>query len=274
MLMVAADASIFKPKERFSMKATKIALMVLTAFGVILITSASALAASTNNPQWSLKEGTGGVLTLLASGASGTLEAAAVGKQQLKGSGLTISCEKLKVSGATIKGSAAPAPGTSEETIEYSECEVVGFAKCLINGKKAKEATLTTNALKDTLAFETKAAAEGEVAPTVTLFEPVAGKVFITFSLTKDVGGACPIEGEVKVEGSVVAKNLGGETPRLTQEIEAPETAITKYFVNSAGKTEEKKAELKVLGLKATYFGNSTIKVKSGTKQEEYSPMN
>ena len=169
------------------MKRMRIAMLGLAAvFAMSLVWSASAFAKSTNNPQYEIEEG--GVAKILAAPAekpeTRVVEAEQSGVQKLEGSGVVLACKKLKLkAGATIIGSNKPNAGKSAETLEYSECEVEGSPNCEINKEKAGKAKLTTNALTDTLVFATKKAAEEEVAPTDTLFEPTTGKEFIIRTL-------------------------------------------------------------------------------------------
>jgi len=255
------------------MKRTKILGMALVA-AFAMSAVASATASALNNPQWQICEKTGGPLNSeCTAGSSGQFEgvllttgskevtATQVGVQKLSNptSGLVIVCQTLKLkAGATIIGHAAPAAGTSAETIEYGECEVEGFPNCLINGKKS--ASLTTLPLTDTLVFQTKAAAEGQTSPTLTLFEPTTPKLFIEFTLS----GTCPVTGAVKVEGAVLVENVNGQNYATSHTLNAPATSITKYFVNNGATTEEKTAKLTVLGTAAKYVGESKVQLASG----------
>jgi hypothetical protein len=263
-----------------------LSLLAVCAMGAVA--SASALAASTNNPQWGMSIAAGGECqkvvagtgefnssactatgapheweTLLGAGKVLEVVAEQNGEQKLVGVGITIKCNKLKVKpGSTIIGSVAPAPGTSEETLEYSECSVEGKPNCKINGENGGAAKLTTNLLKDTLVFKTKVAAEKEESDTLTLFEPKVGAVFISFKLTGECGG---LPENISVEGKTLLENVNGSTHLATHELNGPATAITKYFKNNAGVTEEvKNVKLSVLALAATYVGKSNVKLASG----------
>lgn len=242
---------------------TLVVLALMATFAMSALGVASAAALSTNSPQWQLEAGS----KILGEGESKEVVGEQKGAQLLKSSVATISCKTLSLSaGATIKGSKAPAPGTSAETIKYGECEVKGFSECKINGEASGKAKLETKALKDTLVFETKAAAEKEAAPTSSLFEPAAGKVFIEFELS----GTCPITGKIKVEGKVVASNVGGENFAVTHEINSKGAA--EYFVNVENKTTKKfetkkeKSELKAFGVKSTYEGVALVTLSSKEK--------
>jgi hypothetical protein len=230
-----------------------LALMVVLAISVVSSASASA---ATNNPQWQVA---GKVLT---AGESKEVTAEANGAQKLNIGGAflgNIKCTALKLQArAKILGSTAPNPGTDEETIVYEKCELEGKPECKINGEAAGVAKITTNLLKSTLVFETKAAAEAQSAPTLTLFEPKVGTVFVTLELT----GTCNATGKFEITGQVAAKNPEGATEKEVHVSESPATAITKYFVNEGGVTTEKKVTALKFGIfPASYIGNSNIRL-------------
>jgi hypothetical protein len=246
-----------------------LALAALCAFG--LAGSADAMAKSTNNPQWQrCEKKAGGAFTdsacsiagkgefeilTLGEGEKLEFEVEAKGTQKLVATGLTIACPKLKAAkGAVVIGSKAPNAGTSEAILEFSECEVEKASECSINKEGSKKAKLATKTLKSTAVYETKEAAELEKGPLLTLIEPKEGKAFITVELS----GTCPITGMVTFEGSVLSHVISGGGFAVKQELSAPSEALTKYFVNEAEKTLEKKAAgLKAVGLKATYVAGS-----------------
>ncbi len=233
------------------MKRIKIIGMSLVAACVIgLVGAASATAHATNNPQWQI------LSKVLKAGETAGLQAEQVGTQRLSFTGLTIECTKLSLaSGAVLGGSNAPAPGTSLETIVYSNCTVAGFVTCKING--ANPGTIETKPLRGLLVFLTKEGALQEDAlASGTLFEPDTGKVFAQFHLLEP--GLCPLTGALPIEGTgVLVKNLNATTLSLAKEIEAPATAITKYFVNEPGLLVKEKPGIKltVTGMAAVYNG-------------------
>jgi hypothetical protein len=254
-----------------------VAMTVVTIFAVGLATSGSAFGAEAN-PKWAScsekaggkftesackTEGSGGKfeLSFLGAGEKGEVEAEANGAQKLKSVGISLVCKRFKEK-ANVKGSEGNKPGTAESTAEESECEVEKSPECKINGEVAGKAKITTKPLKQTLAFETKAAAENSEkekdVQTVLVTEPAEGKTLAELELS---GTGCPVTGKVKAEGSYVVRMVkkGNEEHASKQELEAPETPITSYFVNEGAKTVEKKAELKALGVKATYIGRSFL---------------
>jgi hypothetical protein len=239
-----------------SIKMTGLCLAAVFAFGAIGVSQS--FAASTNNPQWEVAS------KILGEGESKPVVAKANGAQKLKATGITISCASLKVENANIKGSKAPNPGTDEEVIVYEECEVEGKPNCEINKEKSKVAKIKTVLLKSTLAFQTKVAAEAESAPTVTVFEPKEGTKFTTFELT---GIECLAQGVISVEGQVACENPKGQEQLAKHELNCPEPAIKKYFVNEGAVTVEKLVkELRlegVLKLAATYVGKASVELTS-----------
>jgi hypothetical protein len=261
------------------MKRIRIIGLVLAAV-FALSAVASATASAEENPTWWYCKKVGGTLgkfttsactgteapgewekTFLAAGEFKEITAAANGTQKLSSTGVTINCTALKLgAGAKLLGGE---PGTDEEIITYEKCSVEGFPLCKINGKNAGEATITTNLLKSTLVFETKAAAEAKTAPTLSLFEPKVGTQFVEIEFS----GTCPATGKLKVLGKVLAKNVNGESHIETGELEAPPTAIKKYFTNP-GATEHKFSATEelhlegIFNLPATYSGKATVKLK------------
>jgi hypothetical protein len=226
---------------------------------VALVAASVALAASTNNPQYKVAG------AILGSGNTRIFTVTQVNTQTLKGTGLTIECTGLKAeAGATIIGSAAPNPGTSKETLEYSGCTVKNFPKCKVNGHIPGE--IKTQPLINKLAFETKAAAEKEKEPTVTVLTPEAEKEpkFALFTLTEENKGTkeCPLTGEVGSKGSVALKNVAkAEEETETHELEGTEPALKAYWLNEGGESTEHKVRLEVAGLAATYVGKSRVTI-------------
>jgi hypothetical protein len=237
------------------------AMLAMSVFG-----TTTALAASTNNPQYSLIMTT---LVTLGSGETQKIEAAANGTQKLVVKSLlgnfTIACKTLKLnSGAEVIGSSEPNAGTSKETIIYGECAVEGKPKCEVFSSGKTNGNIETHALKDTLVYTTKAAAEKEETgkgDTSTLFVPEnTEKEFVTLT-TK--GSECVLEATTTVDGEVIARNLGTGAAATSQEIEGIETG--KYFTNSAGTTSEHEAKrLKAFGVESGYIGIGKIKFVNG----------
>jgi hypothetical protein len=209
-------------------------------------------AASTNNPEF------------LVSGAklAGTTEilAEANGAQLLESAAAeTISCTGTSLkAGATIENDSSPLWGLDHETIIYTGC-TYGKNTCKVSTKGQKTfGTIETNALASKNAWSAEKEAEKEsLSAAVTVFTPASGE---TFTELEFEGEKCPILTKVDIKGSVVAKNIGNAyTSELTHEIEAPTTAITKYFYNEGGKTKEGKAKLTAFGVEAKYVGKAKI---------------
>jgi hypothetical protein len=265
-------------------------LCLVAVFAMSAVAASAASATSTNNPQWDICHNVGagnGHFTDSKCETAGTGEweakilgnaeleevtAKAKGNQKLSvpGAKVTIVCKSYSLkAGAVIVGSAAPAAGTDEETIEYKECEVEGSPKCEINKVKGGKATITTEPLKSWLGFKTKEAAEKEESNTLTYFAPQTPPKFVAFELKKETGGSCPFgsEGISEVEGQVAVENIEGSVHAVKHTLKAPATAIKAYWVNEGGKTVEKKVtELKLKGIikfAATYEGESEVELVS-----------
>jgi hypothetical protein len=178
---------------------------------------------------------------------------------------ITIACSGLKLaSGANLKGGE---PGTDEETIEYSGCEVEGSPKCEINKEKAGSAKITTKGLTSRLVFRTKAGAEKETAEeTATLFKPASGTEFAALELKEESGGTCPSKGTIVVRGEVLLENVGSGEASESHELSAPDkTSEEEYFENPEAKKEKLgKALTLSVGGGAKYEGKSTVTAVEG----------
>jgi hypothetical protein len=243
-----------------------IILPSLALLAVAVAGASTTLAASTNNPQFSLcvekvggklgagceKAGSGFETKSLGEGESKEVTAKTTGVDELHTAGVTIQMKKLKfVKGAALKGSKMPNPGTTSGTIEYEELAVKGAPECKFEQSEKVVTTLKTNPLIIKLAFPTKADAEKEEGETVSVLEPASGKVLMEFKLT---GPGCPTPSPAKVEGDLVMENVNGSKYGESRELKAPATSIEHYFVNEGGKTVEKTAELSAFGEKAGFF--------------------
>ena len=236
-----------------------ITVSALTFLAVGAITAPLALAASNNNPYWSLCvaneagkfasgcEAAGTTFEQFTLGEGENKEAkASGGTQLLPVSGGTVVANKLKfATGASVLGSKEPNPGTSGETIEFEETSVKGAPECKIEQSKKPTTVLTTLALRGKLAFQTKAAAEAEEGPTVTILEPASGSTFMEFEL---VGATCPTTGTQTVLGSLALENVEGA--KYKEKHESKSGSSTSYFVNESGATVAKTAEIKDNGTK------------------------
>jgi hypothetical protein len=264
------EAELAESKESRMSRIKLLTLVVLVTLASSLVVAGAATAASVDNPRWATcakkaggkytntnctKEGAGEFeLQFLGEGEKQEVEAKAKGKQTFKlPSGNPVVCSALKLKkGSNVKGAKAPAPGRGEETFEYTECEVEKSAECKINKESSKKAQLATKRLMETLAYETKAGAEKEEnKATLTVLEPAEGKVFAEFELS---GSGCPSTGVVKVEGNAVVRNLSGGEHAEEQEFEGPESPISKYFLNSEGKSVEHSAELTTPGFRIPWI--------------------
>jgi multisubunit Na+/H+ antiporter MnhB subunit len=171
----------------------------------------------------------------------------------LTGSGVTITCKSAKIpfEAGALLGSNPEEPGTSNETIEASNCTVEG------NGTKCNKIAepIVTNPLKSELGFEK------EEKNLLLELKPVSGTNFATVKFTAEPGGKCTIA-EAKVTGSVVAEVLNekGENVKLpttreeviTYELRFPSTAITSFLLYKAGATELIEVGLNGFGAAAT----------------------
>jgi hypothetical protein len=239
-------------------------LALVAVFAMSAVASSSALAASTNNPQWEVNK------VLLTEGNTQAVTAKANGNQLLVVKGLlnfTITCKKLELSaGAKLIGSNKPNAGTSEENIIYKECKIEGKPNCEVfseeGGVKKANGTIETVPLKSTLVFTTEKAAiaelseEGGVSTGSVLFAPKTGESFVTIVLK---GAECPVQQATTVTGTVVARELGHpEVNAVTHEIEGVETGT--YWKNNAGKSEKFEAKrLKAFGVESGYKGDGVI---------------
>jgi hypothetical protein len=244
------------------------ALLLLLAPLIGAVGTTSALAASTGNPQWSLcVKKAGGKFTAGCESAGGEFatEALAAGEtremkgtageaQELQVAGGAVVAKKLKFAhGAAMRGSNQPNPGETEETIEYEELSVPGFPACKVEQSKTVVTALKTRALKDKLAFQTKAGAEKEEGPIVTVLKPASGNLIIEFELVGAGEKTCPSEGLQKVEGAIVLEDLEGEKYKEAHSFKGPAGPIAAYFVNEGGVTVEKTAELTDNGAKKAW---------------------
>jgi hypothetical protein len=120
---------------------------------------------------------------------------------------IKITCTALnEVKGALIIGGL---PGTSSGQLVYSSCTVAeNGAKCQLasGGKITKE--VTTESLKDELAFGSKSTAKG--TKLVDLFKPTTGSVFAKLEFVAEAGGECKNK-STSVEGAVVVEILNSK---------------------------------------------------------------
>ncbi len=200
--------------------------------------AASALGHSTDNPQWETEAG------LLDAGEALSATAHTTGTQQIDAGPVTFVCQSasyLEAAEHNIKGSDAPSPGTGAETVVYGGCEVEGFSGCTINGESPGLAKIDTAALKDTLVFSSKAAAEKEEDQSLTLVEP-ASKQFASVSLA----GSCPdsVTEVVVSGGAILAENEHNwDEFSESHDLDFSTSATQTYFRNVDGKTKAVKVK-------------------------------
>jgi hypothetical protein len=186
---------------------------------------------------------------------------------------ITITCTGLKAgAGALIIGSQkenakkelASEPGTSSGVLEYTNCTTVGNGeKCELEGK-----AVTTNALKDELAYAVKQETLLKGNKIVDLFTPASGSVFATLKFKAEPGGKCTFA-ETAVEGSVLVEiqNSKKETLAVEEHEAEEEFGFIKAITGEACKVKEskftecKKTSLKAFGTAATYTGTSKVKL-------------
>jgi hypothetical protein len=196
---------------------------------------------------------------------------AAEGDHVLKNatSKITITCTGLKAqTGALIVGSPfVGEPGTSSGVLEYTGCTTAGNGvKCELEAK-----TITTNALKDELAYAVKQEPLVKGNKIVDRFTPAAGAVLATLKFKPEAGGKCTFS-ETTVEGAILAETLNEKKESVAvgeHEVEE-EFAFIKAISGEACKvaggkfTGCSKASLKAFGTAATYEGTSQLTLATG----------
>jgi hypothetical protein len=247
------------------MRRARLTLIPLLVILLVAGLAGTALAESTNNPQWSLckaKEkgkfaagceaaGSEFEQITLAEGEKEEITGTISGAAELQTTAGTILAKKAKLkSGANLKGSKMPNPGTGEEVIEYEEVSVKGAPSCKIEQGKEPVTTIKTAALTNKQAFATKTGAVNEEGLTLTIVEPATGKTLMEVELV----GSCPTTGPVRFEGSIALEDVEGAKYKESHELKGPAAPIKTYFVNEAGKTVEKTTGLTANGTKAAFI--------------------
>jgi hypothetical protein len=206
--------------------------------------------------------GSGG--TRLAKGNTREVTLKAEGNQVLenKTTKITITCTGVAASAKSlVVGSEVGEPGTSEGKIEYSGCTVSGNGTgCAVAGK-----AVTTNALKDELAYEKKEATLTKGNKLVDYFKPASGAAFapVTFE-----GGEC-IDKSTTVEGSVNVEILNSkkEAVAVGEHEATEEFSFIKVFTGEACKvakgafTECVKPSTKAFGTVSNLEGTAKVEI-------------
>jgi hypothetical protein len=241
-----------------------ILLSLTAALAVGAVAAATAQAsASVQGPFWKVA---GARLT-----GEETIVVEANGSQELKTSKQIVVCSKVKVkSGSAIIGVAGENSNKSKEVIEYSGCEVKGDGSpCSVT-----EPIVTNNVVNKTGYSSKKSSTEGS-GKLLTAFEPESGNVFVElkFSGTGCEVTATKVERKAATEVRLVAEDINskgevvevtkGQTEGKAGEINFPATAITKVFVEEAGKLKEVKAGLKAFGLASSLIAKDKISLTS-----------
>jgi hypothetical protein len=235
-----------------------------TFFAIIAVLAASAIAASAamavEAPFY--KTGSGG--TRLAKGKQKEVSLKAEGNQVLenKTSKITITCTAVAASAKSfLNGSEAGEPGTSEGKIEYSGCTVSGNgSSCAVTGK-----AVTTNALKDELAYEKKQTTLEKGNKIVDYFTPASGSAFATvnFEGTSCTNKSTTVEGSVNVE----ILNSKKEAVAVGEHETVEADGFIKVFTGEACKvaksafTECVKPSLKAFGTSSTLEGTAEVSI-------------
>jgi hypothetical protein len=176
---------------------------------------------------------------------------------------LIIICKKLHLEKATIKGSAAKNPGTSEEVMVLEECAVGGNGTpCKIVGSK-----ITTEPLKNTLAFSKNGPAKGDIH--LVFYEAVKPSLLAKI---KFEGAGCvlletPLEGTVGGQLDNQAKELlkleENETLGEIALVTFPTALIKADWIEKEGALKEVTASMTLGPKKVTKFeGKVELKAK------------
>jgi len=228
-----------------------LALVAMFALSAFVATAAQAA----SGPYWSNSA------KRLGAGETSTLTATSKGPFILfqKTSNTTIECKSMKLNQGIAIGSQLGYSGTSQEVIEYKECEVMGNgASCKLTSK-----SITTSTLKNTLGYSSAA----RTGPILVLFSPVTGEVFTTIEFANNAN--CTVTGPEKVFGMVIGEayvagkvlNVGEKILTTKGELQFGTTLKT-MFTESAGNLVTSKAKLELgVGGAATLTGTAVIEL-------------
>ncbi|HEV7942047.1 MAG TPA: hypothetical protein VGP17_04525 [Solirubrobacteraceae bacterium] len=266
------------------MRGLRTASILLGAVLAVALTASPAAALSTNNLQWHrCEKGASGpkfkdsaCTESLMSGEFGEgilglsetreFKAKAVGAQVMEVDKEAIRCKGFSVaSGAKVIGAGSEELSGAEATVNYEECEVVGFPSCEINKAKAGSATISTKPLTAIVAYASRAGAEKEEGNAVIVLAPKElteeKKVLSTITLA----GSCPFTtGKFNIEGELAFEDVSGAKHLLELELSASSSPITKAYDNSGKSTHELSIVVpKFLGLGMTYTGNGVVSLPS-----------
>jgi hypothetical protein len=186
---------------------------------------------------------------------------------------ITITCRGLKAkAGALIIGSQkenakkelASEPGTSSGTLAYTNCSTAGNGEAC----ELENGALTTEPLRDELAYAVKQEPLVKGNKIVDLFTPASGSVFAILKFTAQAGHKCIFTTAV-VEGSILVEiqNSKKETVAVEEHEAEEEFGFIKPIAGEACKVKEgkytecRKATLKVFGTAESYAGTFKVKL-------------
>jgi hypothetical protein len=211
---------------------------------------------ATKEGEWELKR-------LLEKETAG-ISAKAKTEFKLASATVNITCKALKLeAGAVLVGSTGANFGSSKEVVVFENCTVTGNGEpCEVEGKK-----VTTKPILNQLEFEKGELKAGEGI--LVHFKPEKGTAFAEPKFT---GAGCKAK-SILVEGTVGAEawqkgklvTVGSEALEVVNELNFPNPALAKGFLEEAGVKKEIKLGLNITGgLKATLTGTSEVVLTNG----------
>ncbi len=196
----------------------RIRLIILSTLAVTAVSAAMAAAASAANHEYFI-EGTAITASETVSGSSGTSKLVAP-------SLLTIEC-----TADTFTGTIEP-KGLSTATVKFTGCSVVGASTC-----KVKEPIeFTVNDKLTVFKFE-----PGDI------FEPAAGKAFVTITIT----GCATLEGTYTAEGKQQCELPAAETNQLEHEFVCKPEGSELHLKTKPAEFTSKEEKVKLTGTNA-----------------------
>ena len=246
-----------------------VTLLTVLALTAIAASSAQAITA----PYWAISG------TRLGAGQTHNITGKAVGGFTWSAPtlGITITCTAFKLKEGVLLGSAAGAPGTDNEVVEFTGCTVAGNGTaCTLSGGAIK-----TNTLKLELVENVVGGASGKQL--LTEFFPASGASFVTITFA----GTCTVK-STTVAGSVAAEDTTDTSPEKTIELgeaakEAtswnllfPATAIKEVSLIKNGAAEIVKVGLEFFGFESILTGTALTLLansKFETEAVNWSPL-
>jgi hypothetical protein len=180
-----------------------------------------------------------------------------------KTSKVKVECKGVKLkAGATLNGAEPNSAGTSNETLELSQCTGGGKEESL-TGCEPEGGKLTTAALVNTLGFS-NSSRTGEL---LVLFAPASGT---TLASVKFSGEKC-VTTSTTLTGKLIAEaNSGGKHVEVgTNEVEAAKGELVfaagekTIWTESGGSLSSVKASLNAFGTEANLEGLATLELAS-----------